>query len=157
MTHRLFNLAAGVSLLLALAVGGLWVRSGWHWDSIVRREGLTGQTIGSCAGRVWYARESGIPRGPLAWHYRHLPASTALQGGLLDLSRTWYGGLGFACRRYTLGMGGRQFVYETLWMLPDWSLVLLLAVLPVWRGWAWRRARQSSGRGFAVGPAGPAG
>jgi hypothetical protein len=91
MKQHLFNLAAEISLLLALMVAGLWGRSYWHWDSIVRREGLTGQTIGSYAGRVWYARESGIPRGGLAWHSYHPPTSPALQLDLSDLSRTWYG------------------------------------------------------------------
>jgi hypothetical protein len=52
-------------------------------------------------------------------------------------------------------MGGRQFVYETLLMFPDWSLVLVLLVLPAWRGLAWRKARRGGRRGFEIRPPNP--
>ena len=37
--RRLFNLVAGMSLILAVAVGVLWVRSYWWYETIMRDKG----------------------------------------------------------------------------------------------------------------------
>jgi hypothetical protein len=157
MKHCLFNLAAGLSLLLALMVVGLWGRSYWHIDTLMWEKGWFDHSIHSFSGSLEYAMREGLRRGSFDWHYSHLALKQAMRIQLIVPAATWYGRLGFSYshRIWTNLPGGP--VHDIDLAVPDWSLMLLLSVLPLWRGWAWHEARRGGQRGFSVGPAGPAG
>jgi hypothetical protein len=152
---HLFNVAAGVSLLLALMVGGLWGRSHRHDDTLMREKGTTVWTIGSFDGKLQYVKQRGLPHSPAAWRYIHWAPSQSLRWNLADQATRWYERLGFF---YAYGTwknipgGPIQTLSVTF---PDGSLLLLFLVLPLWRVLAWRKARRNRGRGFDVEPAHP--
>jgi len=156
MKRRLFNLAAGLSLGLALAVGALWVRSYWHKDRLTWDAGKTSQWITSFAGELMFARRSGLTDGPARWHYADLDLIREIGLPFQSPPTTWVERLGFVYINRAWSNGPGRPVRERGIGLPHGSLVLLLGVLPVWRVLAWRGARRSGQRGFAVGPASPA-
>jgi hypothetical protein len=149
MRRRLFNLAATISLLLCVAVAGLWVHSGfravwWGHGGSRNPNGITREwEVGSTQGRVcwmlgWHWATSSPehlgsyvrsgPTQPIFWLWT--PAST--QNG--------YGVAGFYVERMRAPTVAwdRRFI-----AVPDWFLIGVFLVLPAVR---WLKKRPVPGR-----------
>src|SRR5215207_1654155 len=126
----LTNILAGLSLILALATGGLWGRSYWVYEGVFNERGpgkeihiisypgqlvvhSRGQDIPWAGGRGWFRwdreRKEGEPYANRGFHYKNEVYSD-----------------------------GRQITIS----FPHWSLLLALSVLPALRGSQLLRARR---------------
>src|SRR3954467_5663870 len=127
-----------MSLILALAVGALWVRSYWWYELI----GLdAGDRAAGCASRrgeiLW--RRNGAPRG--RWEYF---VEYPFPGDAHELDASaWYEHLGFYVR-------SPRANHDSTVIVQYWFLVLLLSILPAWWARAWMRGRAQHARGFEV-------
>jgi hypothetical protein len=128
------NALAGLSLILALATGGLWGRSYWVAANLLKSEGGKGIYIYSYAGRLvvhargrdgvwpgirnWECYEdkvTGESPFPYSFQYENVPSPDNAQ-----------------IRQITI-------------LFPHWSLLLALAILPALCGWQLlRSARRRS-------------
>lgn len=113
MKRRLFNVLAAVSLLLALAVAGLWARSVWiHTDVLGQRDTWV---LASSAGRIHVVYTSGYwdrsREGLRLRSYETRPTD-------------WN-----ACN-YEYGTGMEKYFYA---IVADWLLILVFSVLPALR------------------------
>jgi hypothetical protein len=135
MKRRLFNILAAVSLLLALAVAGLWVRSYWaadYWNAVP----LAGLRIhaNSQPGSLTFAYETnGIMPDDDFW-------TTVYREGLPGYENAFapYGMLGYF-NFYRVNWGSSTIVNLTV---PDWFYILLGLILPTcWVLQRWRRRR----------------
>jgi len=127
MKRRLFNLAALVSLLIGVAVAGLWVRGTW-WttDTLVISAGGGQVTIRTGAGAIEIKGVDEIPREYqwVGWTSFPLPPDATKWSP--EFSST----------------GGSRVV------IPDWLLIVLCLLLPVW--WAVHRYRHRPLPGHCV-------
>jgi hypothetical protein len=147
LRRRVFDLAATMSLVLCVAVAGLWVHSAFralwwgHADS-PSPNGFTREwEVGSMQGRVWwtvywdwansspgyvgtYVRSEA--KGPAVWPWR----PTWTQNGGPTWTQNGFGAAGFNVERYRAPQVGwdRRFV-----AVPDWFLMAVFLVLPVVR------------------------
>jgi hypothetical protein len=118
--RRLLNALAGLSLILALATGGLWGRSYSVADYVLGQ--LGGQNeygVRSDSGRFilhWAQRDIG-------WQWDSAPAH--------DYGFDW-----FEYGR-TRGLGRMDYI-----VFPHWSLMIACTILPTLRGWQLLRARK---------------
>lgn len=131
---RLFATLAVLSLVLAVALAGLWVRSQFAADSFGYRTAPEGEGIpedrwvGVASGRgmvlvMWARSPSGQPAG---WERRTGPADD-----------------------FGVGPSSGVRVFATHAWFPIWPAILGTLVLPGW--WVLRRWRRwGAGRGFAV-------
>ena len=90
MRHRLFNLAAAVSLVLCVATVALWVRSYFRWDEVRRSDHDSADIIGASRGVIYV----------IAFALRTVPrlrSWRAVQG--------WRGGTGTGCAGQAAGAG----------------------------------------------------
>ena len=158
MKRRLFNSLSAMSLLLAVSLLTMWIRS--YWASEVVHWGLTMQPmvvrlyeIGSangvvCAGRIQVT--AGTPRfvsPPTGWSegWFRLPKTAASSMGV---ERSWAGfGL---YSRHTLRQAGLIDDYKGV-QLPYWFLTPLAGWLPtVWGVKAKRRWQRERRRGLGL-------
>jgi hypothetical protein len=131
----LTNILAGLSLILALASGGLWGRSYWVYDVFSNPGDMItdrGCDIESTRGRIWFqaiapAGHSPIPRD-LRW-YTGDARDVELTVPMFDFAH-------FQDIRGNVA---------TIIAFPHWFLLLALAILPALRGWQLlRSARRRS-------------
>ena len=159
MRRRLFNLAAAISLLLAVAVGALGVRSYWRYEGIWREGGATSRSVVSFGGRLVYTMRRGFERGPLSWKYHVTAFSQITPFQSMTDPATWWERLGFSFTNQpgvslVRGQTGRDVTLT----LPHWFLVIVFSLLPAWRAIAWWRERaRRAVRGFEVNRAATAG
>ena len=168
MRRRLLQLLASLSLLLALATAGLWIRSAWRIDVILHRrdvrtasDGWSGTSaitnLSSRAGRIGFQKKSAEFEGvynPRAgefkdadrWKFSSDPVAT---GGLSDsrsfiAEATSSGWRAEGAARQ--GGPGRSRDFSARVQIPHWFLVFLFSLLPAVRVIRWqlrrRRARE---------------
>ena len=137
MRHRLFNLAAAVSLVLCLATMALWVRTRTLGsDSLGRMTGHRAYEAYSVAGKLYlsyFTYDRARPAGPWTW--------TRVRGvvNFEPAPPLRWSLLGFSYRPFRRPGSGAQY----LLVLPYPPLSILWAIAPVW--WsigAWRRQRR---------------
>ncbi len=145
MKHRLFNLLAGISLILLLSAAALWVRSYSKAEDLVYYGRLSGAAMHDAKGRLAFVFTNAMWSNP---HFEY-SSSTPVPG--LDYANpphgphTLWSRLGFYFSRSarlrgstppdnTLppGMTLPPVVRFTEFVLPFWALVLLLALPPFW-------------------------
>jgi hypothetical protein len=139
VTRRLVTLAAGVSLLLCVATGALWVRSHFVYD-VVRFDPWTSYSV---TGRVLCISMSrDFFRAPSQW----MRESASSEGGknlrtglATNAFDHWWVRMGFVLDTYD--------VTSTIGF-PHWFLALLFAILPSMRGAAAIRSRRTRQRGL---------
>jgi hypothetical protein len=141
--RRVLNALAGLSLILALATGGLWGRSYWVGDIFIERNGSW--NAGNCPGVIylqwtapanlqWTAPDSSARKARDGWTWLKITPNS----NLFDVS-VLPGGVKFAGFSYVRStMPSKRFL---LIAFPHWSLLLALAILPTLRGWQLLRAR----------------
>ena len=153
MGRRLFNIVTALSLLLGVAVAGLWVRSYFAGDHVsVIRISSDGQTkhycfLESSAGGLYCCtgdftilhpfdvneHEDMRPSQPIRWsvdrhpRYPHIP----IEGRRLVLGMDWV-------TLHELNAGSNQSS-EKMLIVPHAWIVLLLLLLPGLRGILWGR------------------
>src|SRR5262245_39483832 len=136
MRRWLFNLTAGLSLVLLVATAGLWVRSCWRNDyykpasrqlCVFTQPGALWFTIADRPYRTrpGYASETAtdqFDRQNRSWSLASGPSSNGYAG-------YWYRGLGFSCFWFTQTNYNPpcRFTYVGL---PMWGLVLVTAIVP---------------------------
>jgi hypothetical protein len=138
MKHRLFNILSAVSLLLALAVAGLWVRSYWRGDILLVRTARYSQFLTITDRGSLYGGVGTYQPGLDDWHLTSIPLDTnsapVMGFDEWDDSSTDY--LGFRYWKTTRGGGACLRV-------PLWFIVMMTLVLPsLWaipRIRRWRR------------------
>ncbi len=145
MRRRIFNILAAVSLLLCLAVAGLWVRSYWRLDAVAlcstmkdqsRETGLgclSGSGLFMCErDNTQYSGRLHPPRQIQGWVVKlgdH--AATAGQIRRNFGSRFSFLGLGYGRLHSAVNVNGGALTTDT-WsiMFPYWFICLLLALAP---------------------------
>ena len=118
MRRRLFTFFAALSLLLCVAVCGLWVRSYWHSDAVVAYGATKTHGVLSRRGVVYLVREPAavwVGVVPVTWERVSRPASA---GAPMPPEASRFLGFGYA------GVQGSQIAGA-----PWWS-VFLLTVCP---------------------------
>ncbi len=134
MRRRVLNILAVVSLVLCLATAALWIRSYHHWDQIEHWSAAKGpqpQMAYACAsvsGMLINLRANCSSAGPRRGWLRRSKPNPGRASVMVSLgSGFWL--VGFGCGHNNYGTTG--FAYDQRWItLPDWSLVLLLALAP---------------------------
>src|SRR3982751_892666 len=92
MKRRLVNLIAAVSLVVAIGLSIVWVRSYWRYE-LFDRFGLEGnQRLVISGGRVSYTSRSVIDRAEVMWEHRSGIAQPPQNMGTMK----WYERIGFA-------------------------------------------------------------
>ena len=152
MKRRLFTLAALVSLLLCLASVGMWVRSQFVHDYLLKAlDDGHGVVCQSVDGTLTL----GLPRltPPVAtspatpWHWLVLQPKRAN-----PIAWKWTYPDYQAWTTPVVG-GGRVASFRN-WILPYWLLTLATAALPALWFWRWKKQKQAARpRGFEVLPA----
>jgi len=118
MRRRLFNLAALVSLVIGVAVAGLWVRSVW-WasDMLATTPGSWQLVAGSGGGSIAIAGIKGSGARPSGWTIqKYRPGKY--------FGTIWMPIFDDAPDKFLL-------------RIPDWLILLLCVPPPAW--WLWRR------------------
>ncbi len=143
MNRRLFNLLAGVSLLLCIAITALWVRSYWRSDAITFLATPTSTFFfGDWRGHVDLTRQYVVPAVPSGWvattsNFGHI--DTARQDGHLSGGVSIDPHLAFPDAFYfghTMPLGTSTissvqiFSQIEVWAVPFWLTVLVLAIFP---------------------------
>ena len=141
MIHRLFTLAAFLSLLLCVATVALWVRSHWIEDEI------TGD---------WKFRETWAVG--VCHQDGEFFAYAAEQPGSPPIERLTYSSAPAIPDRYVPSPGSREDIFFSVlgmkflaswdqrgvpkhdFVLPDWMVVLLFLLLPSLQMWLWRKS-----------------
>jgi len=132
MKRRVFNILSAVSLVVALAVAALWVRSSWVIDSpqIVSNHSVL--NITSVRGRIeirHYHFLSGIPVGAVSGWYTFSAAQYK------DVNIGGWAFLGFVC-----DWGSFSGVDTIVIVLPSWALMALAIAPPTY--WFHRRRKR---------------
>ena len=131
MRRSLLNLLTALSLLLCVAVCGLWVRSYSVQDVIQYVTAQGWQIAASSQGRIGCAFERGaladedVLVNPLAWSTES-PSEISASGAGVPTFDT----LGFSLARVPGYSSGHTTTFVTV---PHWSIALLGMILPVWR------------------------
>lgn len=133
MKRWLFNLAAGVSLLLCLAIIALLVRSYWAVDFAGWYDGVGGACgMTSCSGVIAaYRDRNGFGTGQSGYYYGR------------DKPDFWGAGPSFFAQ-VDSNLG------RTNLSVPHWFVSILLAVLPLLRWWTYHKGRQLYRAGLCV-------
>ena len=141
MKRRVFNFAAGVSLVLCLATGALWVRGCRHVDHVTwwRSTSVPGQQGwlfavaghgGVGVGRYVYSAPAVVEK--LEWNVNRTTEGYA-GGGWTN--RSLLNRLGF----YAIPLPLKGTDRLDAMAAPVWFILLLTAVLPGWRLLIWQR------------------
>jgi len=133
MRRRLFTLASAVSLLLSLVTVALWMRSMWMHDEISLVKPQLGVSIISLHGRIQVEMVStDRPAYVESWKWTHKRIGGALDE-IQDRFSWRFGGFWFfefdgfsVSGTNSFTASGRTFV------IPDWFLIGLYAVPPLW-------------------------
>jgi hypothetical protein len=143
------NIAAWGSLLVAITVMVLWVRSDCYYEVVVREGGNRMELWMNARGRLAYFVQQGVPLKDVSWEYE----KGSFDAYLPEMPQsTWYERLGFGFTETYWNDGPQWPVHQIDVMVPDWAAIVLLFILPAWRISAWRR-RVFAARGFEVAPA----
>jgi hypothetical protein len=127
--RRLQSVLAGLSLILALASGGLWGRSYRVGDLLLPKGNNSIQSFRGVVMLQW--AESGLLE-----KYTWVPMSSSdKRAAALMLPR--YAPNGFSCSTW----GPPSYRYLVI-ALPYWFVVLAFAILPTLCGWQLLRARK---------------
>lgn len=130
--HWIFNIIAAISIVLCLAMLGLWARSRGTYDAISNRwmSGYVGvaSSEGTCGLVVDFSRRGmGWNRPPLGWTYTVTKPVWMAVGNPGSISwqaagqRRWSVLIGFHCGFYPPG--------DFHWEMPDGFLALLFALI----------------------------
>ncbi len=127
MKRRVLNALAGLSLILALATGGLWGRSYWVGDElyIVGAEKYCVLRSGHARFQFQWGKPGIAWRLDRRWEWQTLRPAGGDAMSVFNVYVDWQG--------------------DTTVVFPHWSLLLALAILPTLRGWQLLRARQRRG------------
>lgn len=151
MIRRFFTILSALSLLLCLATAVLFVRSFWvgegrirfHWDGVTTKATV----VVSSNGRVWCGRGRTQSTDPEWIATREAMAKSGMMehwgrgSGQAGDSQAWY-------KLSYLSGSGRGFPMalmqsSTTIAIPEWPILLVLAVLPGLWLIAFRRLRRS--------------
>jgi hypothetical protein len=139
MLRRLFTFFSGISLLLCLTLGGVWVRSYWVSDYVGRGDGTGWVGVLSMSGELRMER-GGYVAGKPGWDFEAVtPGSLWAEVEARDRTGpVWLPRMGFAYVHIVYdSVGHRRAVY-----LPHWAVAIVFAVLPaIWAPTALRRRR----------------
>jgi hypothetical protein len=167
MKRWLFNLFAGLSLVVCGATAGLWVRSYWRYDSVLRtREDHASYAVRSLRGRLYLERISYSPlREPGIVCFSR--ATSEITIDIIGLayqdasSRAGFLGMGIWTGQYrewpeevrrhppdmklgpTSTFPGWFNARITVLVIPHWMVMVVASVLPLMAGRRWlRQARR---------------
>jgi hypothetical protein len=165
--RRLFTILSALSLVLCIAMAGMWVRSFWVIEGVIHRAstgfGEHERHLGSGLGQLgWYqlrVQYTGqhASQGWSVHPYRNLPAGLIYERtGAYGMSPWKTLGFHVSSRSYRQTnpdpRPGLQYTVEgsiTEMLIPYWFPTLLLAVLPTF--WVGLRARRRRKRRIAMG------
>jgi hypothetical protein len=121
--RRLFNLLAGVSLVLVAASAVLWVKDWSRVEGVGRKFGAETSGVASSRGQIVLFRSTVPPGGDIAWGWHHwsIPRGPAV---VFPAQRKRFG-LGF----YDLHYGSYGNFAERGILIPVWYLTALFSVL----------------------------
>lgn len=146
MKHRLFSIAAALSLLLCLACIFMWMRSGYVRDYAGEGRDRFGLSFDSTSGNVELAleREMDIATGAerRVWFWEHAAESATWDWCWPHYERGWE----------ERDSGAVVPISDNV-LLPYWLLTATTACLPAFWFWRWRQAKKAARRrrrGFQV-------
>lgn len=145
MRRRLFNVCSAVSLLLLVAVCGLWVRTRGHSvDRLERYEPLWGWGLYLQHGRLscsWYVSDGGGEMDPMPLRHGRFRTPGNFHpshpGTETDIS---FGGVRYAHAVPWPGWHNRALT------VPLWLPAAAFAVMPALAAASWRRRRRRARR-----------
>jgi hypothetical protein len=159
--RRLFNVMAGVSMMLCLATVALWVRSYWRSDAMTFLATPSSSFfLGDWRGHLDLTRQYIVPAVPSGWvattsNYGHIDTARQdghLSGGVsfdphLALPNAFY--LGHTVPLGTSVISSVQLFNQIeVWAVPFWLIVLAFATLPAIFALRALRASRRSIRGL---------
>jgi hypothetical protein len=137
MKRRLFNILAAVSLVMALAVAGLWVRSYWRDDFVSARlinVGIAGSSQKGSTG--FFLLRPSLSSTFITWETRSENSPTLFVASSWDSLCQWrWGGFGL-CRVSTSKNEDLSFI-----IIPHWFWIAAGLILPL--SWTWQQRRVS--------------
>jgi hypothetical protein len=151
VSRRLLNILTALSLLLSVAVAGLWVRGYFAWDLVHVRTRVRWFHVSSAAGMLRAGTWRTADHDPvdlgvvgLVRHTVRDPAEARFLLGHYEQSAAYR--LHFLGAQYFALSGARPASHRVV-VLPAWMAVSAGMVLPAW----WLRARRRWRRRTAAG------
>ena len=151
MIRRLFTILSILSLLLCVAMAGMWVRSYWIMEDIGWERPAAVIAVAGSRGQVLFYRDIETPPGaaarPLGFQHHSGGPTIPMTQLIGSLTPNYYSFFGFAAAR---GEATKLIRFELV-VLPHWFLVFITSLLPIrcwmlWRGRRCRERRQAENR-----------
>jgi hypothetical protein len=154
MKRSVASVATSILLLFAVATVALWIRIYWNVDEICHGALRRSHSFYSFRGHLGYVIETGWGSAPTAAGWQSTTTATTSAGAITPgtpfdplNSILGFNLVGFNWIGAGAGAGG----YGTQILVPDWFLILLFALFPIWY-WIPKRLRATRARGFEIGP-----